>query len=293
LLAWLRAARASGLDGGLLARFGGAGLCVATPRAARALRALGLHNVRTAVGSSDELLRNLLDAEPNPARMVVQSDDPAPAEVCDALRRRGSEVVEVAVRVRPTPPQAHLLRRLTHLTVHRQVDAVVLTCAGAAENMVAQATVDRCLDDLACAFARDVLALCLGPLSAAPLTARGLPVVVPQVPLLEELVGTATELIPRRAVRFSTAGRSIEVRGQAVVVNDELRPVPGGPLAVLRVLARQPGRVLSCADIRRSVAAWSDVDDHAIEMAVARLRRALNDGSIVQTVVKRGYRLTT
>ena len=32
-------------------------------------------------------------------------------------------------------------------------------------------------------------------------------------------------------------------------------------------------------------------DEHAVEMAVARLRGALGDPKIVQTVVKRGYRL--
>jgi uroporphyrinogen-III synthase len=63
-------------------------------------------------------------------------------------------------------------------------------------------------------------------------------------------------------------------------------------------LARHPGRVLSAAEIRRLVPGWAAVDDHAIEMAVSRLRRSLDgtelDGlGVVQTVVKRGYRLAT
>jgi uroporphyrinogen-III synthase len=33
------------------------------------------------------------------------------------------------------------------------------------------------------------------------------------------------------------------------------------------------------------------VDDHAIEMAVSRLRRTLHDSDLIQTVMKRGYRL--
>jgi uroporphyrinogen-III synthase len=32
-------------------------------------------------------------------------------------------------------------------------------------------------------------------------------------------------------------------------------------------------------------------DEHAVEMAVARLRRGLGGGGLVETVVKRGYRL--
>ena len=35
----------------------------------------------------------------------------------------------------------------------------------------------------------------------------------------------------------------------------------------------------------------ADVDDHAIEMAVSRLRRSLTDAEVVQTVLRRGYRL--
>jgi uroporphyrinogen-III synthase len=83
----------------------------------------------------------------------------------------------------------------------------------------------------------------------------------------------------------------MEVRGQAVVLNDELIPVPPGQITVLRALARNPGQVLSCADIRSAAPNWADVDDHAIEMTVSRLRRTLHDGDLIQTVMKRGYRL--
>jgi len=61
-----------------------------------------------------------------------------------------------------------------------------------------------------------------------------------------------------------------------------------GPLAVLRVLARQPGRLVSMADLRSNVPGWHDMDDHAIETAVSRLRRALDGTDLVQSVVRRG-----
>ena len=51
-------------------------------------------------------------------------------------------------------------------------------------------------------------------------------------------------------------------------------------------------RVLSRPDLLRT--AWRDevADEHAVEMTVARLRTALGPaGVVVQTVVKRGYRL--
>ena len=48
---------------------------------------------------------------------------------------------------------------------------------------------------------------------------------------------------------------------------------------------------MSAAEIRAATPSWTDVDDHAVEMAVSRLRRLLGDPQIVQTIIKRGYRL--
>ena len=62
---------------------------------------------------------------------------------------------------------------------------------------------------------------------------------------------------------------------------------------MLRALARSPGQVLSATEIRQTTPAWAEVDDHAVEMAVSRLRRALRGADVVQTIVNRGYRLAT
>lgn len=60
-------------------------------------------------------------------------------------------------------------------------------------------------------------------------------------------------------------------------------------MRVLRELARRPGQVRDRADLLASLG--GDADAHAVETAVARLRTALGDPKIIQTVVKRGYRL--
>jgi len=54
--------------------------------------------------------------------------------------------------------------------------------------------------------------------------------------------------------------------------------------------------VVSPAEIRVESPAWSEVDDHAIEMAVSRPRRAFHGTplagvDLIRTVVRRGYRL--
>ncbi|MCU1623171.1 MAG: Uroporphyrinogen synthase [Frankiales bacterium] len=62
--------------------------------------------------------------------------------------------------------------------------------------------------------------------------------------------------------------------------------------AVLTALIQAGGRVLSRDDLLKQAWDSSVADAHAVEMTVARLRTALGPARhVVQTVVKRGYRL--
>ena len=61
-----------------------------------------------------------------------------------------------------------------------------------------------------------------------------------------------------------------------------------GSLAVLRALAERPGVVVPRTDLVAGLPGGGD--GHAVEMAVTRLRAALG-APLVETVVKRGYRL--
>jgi len=81
----------------------------------------------------------------------------------------------------------------------------------------------------------------------------------------------------------------VTLRGHAAVVNGLLKPLAPGPMAILRALAEARGKVLSRAALLRVLPRGAD--EHAVEMAVARLRAALGGTRYVQTVVKRGYRL--
>jgi uroporphyrinogen-III synthase len=97
-------------------------------------------------------------------------------------------------------------------------------------------------------------------------------------------------VLPTRAPLLPVAGHDMQLRGRAVVIDGELRPVPPASMAVLRELARRPGRVIGRAALLADLPGGGE-DEHAVEMAVARLRTALGDPRLVQTVVKRGYRL--
>ncbi|HEY0537018.1 MAG TPA: winged helix-turn-helix domain-containing protein, partial [Actinoallomurus sp.] len=140
-----------------------------------------------------------------------------------------------------------------------------------------------------------------GPVTAAPLRERGVNPISPERPRLSALVRTlAVELPARRASRLAVHGHALELRGHAVVLDGQLKPIAPAPMAILRALARRPGHVVSRAELcgvlpSRALPSGSYgrplADEHAVEMAVARLRRGLGGGGLVETVVKRGYRL--
>ena len=86
------------------------------------------------------------------------------------------------------------------------------------------------------------------------------------------------------------AGTALTLRGHAAVVDGELRPLaPGADGGAAG--AGRPARAGCCPGRRCCAALPRGADEHAVEMAVARLRAALGGPAFVQTVVKRGYRL--
>jgi uroporphyrinogen-III synthase len=299
LRGWLAAARRCGHVDALLARFADARLLARDARAADGLRDLGLTQIWSTSGATTEDLFRYLIAQPMAGRRVVAQLDSEPLrELCHALRTAGADVVEVAMFRSEPPNHVDVMRRLGEQIAKRQIDAVALTSRSSTEHLLDQAAADGCMDDVLNALVADVVAACLGPLAAQPLRARGVTPLVAVGPYAEDLTTLLASALRMRALHLSLGRLDVEVRGQALVVDGRLVPIQPGPIAVLRTLAREPGRVYSTAEIRALVPGWSGVDDHAIEVAVSRLRRSLEgtdlDGAgIVQTVMKRGYRLAT
>jgi uroporphyrinogen-III synthase len=235
----------------------------------------------------DTVLEHLLDMGVAGRRVAVQLYGEPQPEFCAALVNAGAEVVEVSMYrwlppVDPTP-----LHRLVDLATNRLVDAVTFTSAPAVGALLGVAGPD--LGALLEALRTDVVAGCVGPVTAAPLTRRNVPVVVPRRARLGALVRALVDELPKRAPTLRVAGQEVTLRGHAAVVDGALRPLAPAPMAVLRALAAAPGRVLSRAALLTALPRGAD--EHAVEMAVARLRAALGGSAYVQTVVKRGYRL--
>ncbi|MFC7613134.1 uroporphyrinogen-III synthase [Actinokineospora soli] len=293
---WMEAAEGWGLGRALHDALDRAAVLARGPKAKGAVRAAGLVEAFSPESEANaEVLSHLLGLGVAGKRIAVQLHGEPLPEFTEALRSAGAEVVEIPVYRWTGPADSGPLERLIDAVLAGQVDALTFTSAPAAASVLE--TADRLgrLEPLLDALRGRVLVVGVGAITAGPLVRQGVPVVCPDRARIGALVRELADALPARATRLLVAGRSLELRGQAVVVDGGLRPVAPAPMALLRALAATPGRVLSrpalAGVLRRHSGRESTVDEHAVETAVGRLRSALGVPGVVQTVVKRGYRL--
>ncbi len=295
---WIEAADGWGIGDSLRASLGTARVLARGPKAKGAIRAAGLvEDYSPESEASAELLEHLIESGVDGQRIAVQLHGEPLPDFVDALRTHGADVIEIPVYRWTGPADPAPLERLLDSVLAGQVDALCFTSAPAAASLLRAAERGGRLDELLTLLRAQVLVACVGPITAGPLSRKGIPVVQPDRGRIGALVRSLSVALPARAVRLPVGSHLLEVRGQAVVVNGALRPVPPAPMAVLRALAAQPGHVLSrralAGVLRTHSGRSSTVDDHAVETAIGRLRAALGHPDLVQTVVKRGYRLAT
>ncbi|SHK90819.1 uroporphyrinogen-III synthase [Actinacidiphila paucisporea] len=289
---WIEAAEGWGLGEALLRRLGEVELLARGPKVRGAVRAAGLTEAWSPASESmAEVLERLLDQGVDGCRIAVQlHGEPLPGFI-ESLRVAGARVVAVPVYRWMPPEDLAPVDRLLDAVFARSLDAVSFTSAPAAASLLDRAGQRGRLDDLLAAFRRDVLVACVGPVTALPLQAHDIPTLQPERFRLGPLVQLLARELPGRVRPLPVAGHQVEIRGQAVVVDGVLRPVPPAGMALLRALARRPGWVVARAELLR-VLPGAGRDEHAVETAMARLRSALGAPKLIQTVVKRGYRLS-
>ncbi|QHY95804.1 bifunctional uroporphyrinogen-III synthetase/response regulator domain protein [Streptomyces sp. S4.7] len=288
---WVEAADGWGHGQELLDCLRGTELLARGPKVKGAIRAAGLTEEWSPDSESmAEVLDRLLTEGVEGRRVALQlHGEPLPGFV-EALRAGGADVVVVPVYRWMPPEDIAPVDRLIDATVARSLDAVTFTSAPAAASLLSRAGERGLLADLVDALHHDVLAVCVGPVTALPLQEHGIDTVQPERFRLGPLVQVLCLELPGRTRTLTVAGRRFEIRGHAVLLDGELRPVPPAGMALVTALARRPGWVVSRADLLRALPGAGS-DEHAVETAMARLRAALGASELIQTVVKRGYRL--
>lgn len=297
---WMEAADAWGLAGELTGAMDSATLLARGPKARGAIRACGLREEWSPESeSSSEVLEHLMSGfELSGKRIAVQLHGEPLPDTVQALRMAGAEVIEVPVYRWIPPEDTGPLERLIQAVASAAsgaacatLDAVAFTSAPAAVSFIATARELGCWQQVRHAFLGPVIPACVGPVTAGPFQTESIPVIQPDRGRLGALIREITQQVPaRRAVVLPVAGHSVEIRGHAAVVDGGLVTLTGTSMALLRELSVRPGAV-SARSALLKLTPGAGGDEHAVEVAVGRLRTALGDPRIIQTVVKRGYRL--
>jgi uroporphyrinogen-III synthase len=290
---WMEAAEGWDLADQLRAALGHATLLARGPKATGAIRAAGLREEWSPESeSSAEVLQRLLSEGPlHGRRIAVQLHGEPLRDFTDALRHAGAVVVPVPVYRWMAPLDPAPLDRLLDAIAAGTVDAVTFTSALGATGLLRRAEeCSRSAGLLDALRSGRVASACVGPVTAAPLLSAGIAATWPQRYRVGALIRHVADILSTAAPVLPVAGHDLQVRGCAVLVDGELRPVSPGPMAVLRALARHPGWVVSRPELLAELPGGG-ADEHAVEAAVARLRSGLGSPGLVETVVKRGYRL--
>ncbi len=291
LRGWLEAADAAGQGPDLLDVLARARVLVRGPKARGAVRAGGLTDDGM---STEETTASLVDqvlAEGVAGRTVaVQLHGFVDEEQLARLRSAGASVITVAPYLWTGPVEPQRVIRLLDAIATRSLDAVTFTSAPAAEALLVAAGERGLLDPVLAALRSDVVPFAVGPVTAAPLHTVGIEGVYPDRYRLGALVRTLCEyLIEHQVRRLPTRHGLLEIRGRNADLDGQRVTLSPTSVLVLRRLADAAGAVVPKARLQE-VLVDSD-DDHALEVAVARLRQSLPQRGLIATVIKRGYRL--
>jgi uroporphyrinogen-III synthase len=180
------------------------------------------------------------------------------------------------------------LDRLIEDIALARVDAVTFTAAPAVASVLLRARELRLFDGVRAALSGPVVPFCVGPVTAAPLEKIGVDSQTPERMRLGALARCVELRLPELRPDLQVAGHRVGLRAAGAVVDGQVRDLTPTSQTVLRVLAREPGAVVSRDEL---LGALGGEDPHAVEAAVARLRTALGHKELIATVVKRGYRL--
>lgn len=291
---WFEVADAAGLGPGLTEVLADSCILVRGPKARGAVRAAGLDDSgMSAEETTASLVDDVLGRGVAGRSVAVQLHGYTDQTQLDRLRDAGAVVLSAApYRWRVTDDTARV-GRLVEAIAQRGLDAVTFTSAPAAVALLAAAEQAERHDEVVGAF-RDgsVLAAAVGPVTAAPLQAVGIEPAAPDRYRMGALIRLVCEQLEEHSVvRWASPLGPVELRGRLVRLGDRSAQLAPGSLTLFRLLVSARGSVLSRAQL--AAAMPDEADDHAVDVAISRLRQTLPAAGLVVTVIKRGYRLAT
>lgn len=290
---WMEAAEEAGLRDALTHALSGAQIVARGPKARGAIQQAGLVADWVAESETSTELGAFLLAEGVHGRRVAVQHHGSGADGLDELfTGAGADVVSLTVyRWGPPVDPASVSRSVT-AAAQGEVDAVLFTSAPGAAEWVATAVREGAIDAiLASAHTGRLLMAAVGPITAGPLDAAGFTPLIAERGRLGSLVrGVVTYFGGGHAPHIDTVAGVLELRSGGAVLDGRFIPLSRTGLAVLGELFAAGGGVVPRSALQNALPR-SGESGHAVDVAIARVREALDAPGIIRTVVKRGYRL--
>ncbi len=288
---WFEVADSAGLGDALTESLSTARILVRGPKARGGIRAAGLNDSgMSEIETTASLVTKAL-AETEPGKTIaIQLHGWTDEEQLDRIRENHGLLTVAPYRWTRIDSTNERVMRLIEATCARQLDAVTFTSAPSVDALLIAAEGIGMLDQLVEALKSDVVAAVVGPVTAVPLLACGVIPIQPERFRMGALIRLVCEYLDtNRVLRVNTLHGEVVLRGQVVEIAGRRVALAPTSLLILRKLVSSPGTVMSRGELAEALPGVQD--DHAMEVAVSRLRQSLGAPGLVATVVKRGYRL--
>lgn len=288
---WCEAADTFGIGEQLLETLGATRMFVRGPKARGAVRAAGLADVGISSDETTSTLVDMLLAEGVRGKTVaVQLHGYTDVRQLERLRMSGANVMTVTPYRWVKPDGADRLPKLIEAACGGNLDVLTFTSAPAVDALWSTAHEMGLYKQLVESLKTTVATAVVGPITAQPLLDAGVQPLIPERFRMGALIRLVVEHLALNHVRrLATASGAVELRGRSLRIDGEAVELAPAPLLLLRALLGAGGAVLSRDALSELLELRGSV--HALDMTVSRLRSALPDGSLVETVVKRGYRI--
>jgi len=288
---WLDTAEAAGLGTDLVEALRATRIIARGPKARGALQAADLVPDWVAESETSAEIADFLTTEGVKGQSIAVQHHGAGDDGLEVrLAAAGARPFGLVVYRWGPPPDPEAVEQSVRDTAAGSYDAVAFTSApGAAawlavvEQLGAHDEIRRLEKD------RRLVLAAVGPVTADPLRLAGFDPLLPDRARLGAMVRSLVMYLGDASASVPTVAGELRVRATTVTLDHEILPVSPSGLVIMRSLASEPGTVRSREDLLAAMPGESG-DPHSAEVAVARLREAMGH-PIVQTVVKRGYRL--
>jgi uroporphyrinogen-III synthase len=288
---WIEAADAAGLGDELNETLATARILVRGPKARGSVRAAGLDDSGMSEReTTTSLVDMVLREDVRGATVAVQLHGFTDPEQLGRLSAAGATVLTVEPYRWLVHEDSDRVARLIVAVCSAGVDAITFTSAPAVDALFAIADGIGRLAELQAAMRENVTVAAVGPVTAAPLVQAGILPIVPDRFRMGALIRLVCEHLECNGVCIvDTELGAVELRGKIARFGGASTTLSPVSLSLFRSLMRAGGVTVSRAELAHS--APEMLDEHGVDVAVSRLRSALPDARLVQTVIKRGYRI--